>query len=347
MPDFASIIIAWYRKNARDLPWRRTKNPYPIWLSEVILQQTRVDQGMKYYYHFLENYPSVLHLANASEEQVLKSWQGLGYYSRARNLHQTAKLIVNEFRGEFPNSYNELLQLKGIGPYTAAAISSFAFGEKKAVVDGNVNRVVARYFGMEEGIDSSAGKNAIQEIVNDQIPDKDPATFNQAIMEFGALQCVPKNPNCTACPLHDSCYAFRKGKVTELPVKNKKTLVRNLFIHYLVLEKNNQWFFTQRDDSSIWKNMWEFPSVFSEDKDIKGSIKNTDFAFNGEADELGKVTKKHVLSHRNIVAVFHHRRWKKGKIPVSWLPVSLGDAPNLAISRLVERYIEEDFGSFR
>lgn len=259
---FPKILIQWYLANKRELPWRETKDPYFVWLSEIMLQQTRVAQGLPYYFAFTEAFPTVADLANATEHEVLKLWQGLGYYSRARNLHFTAKHITNERNGSFPDTYAELLKLKGIGEYTAAAIASFCFDEPVAVVDGNVFRVIARYFGVETDISSSAAKGEFTAIAAAQMPPRNAAVFNQAIMEFGALQCMPKNPLCQSCPLNETCHAFRNNKVGVLPVKNKKTKVRHRFFNYLVfLDELGQTILRQRTGKGIWENLYEFPLV--------------------------------------------------------------------------------------
>ena len=220
--NFSNSLLLWYLQNKRDLPWRNTTNPYPIWLSEIMLQQTRVAQGLPYFLAFTEAFPTILDLAKADEEQVLKLWQGLGYYSRARNMHKTAQIIAFELGGNFPNNYNDLIKLKGIGEYTAAAIASFAFNEVVPAVDGNVFRVLSRYFNIDTDIASSGAKKEFTALAKELIPNDNPALFNQAIMEFGALQCVPKNPNCESCIFNSSCAALQKKKVAELPVKSKK-----------------------------------------------------------------------------------------------------------------------------
>ena len=217
--SFSKIVIRWYSGNNRKLPWRETQNPYFIWLSEIILQQTQVKQGLPYYEAFVKNFPTIYDLAAAEEQTVLKLWQGLGYYSRARNLHFTAQYIVNECNGVFPNTYKTLLKLKGVGDYTASAIASICFGEATAVVDGNVYRVLARYFGIDTPINTTDGIKQFKALAQELIDKKDPATFNQAIMEFGAMQCRPKTPDCLFCPLSTSCIAYNKGRVGELPVK--------------------------------------------------------------------------------------------------------------------------------
>lgn len=264
---FSNSLLLWYLQNKRDLPWRNTNNPYPIWLSEIMLQQTRVAQGMPYFHAFMEAFPTVFDLAKADEEQVLKLWQGLGYYSRARNMHKTAQIIAFDLNGNFPNNYNDLLKLKGIGEYTAAAIASFAFNEVVPVVDGNVYRVLARYFDVETDIASSSARKEFTALAKELIPNDNPALFNQAIMEFGALQCVPKNPNCEICIFNSSCYALQKKKVAELPIKLKKTKVTNKYFNYLVfLDDSETTLINKRIEKGIWHNLYEFPIIETENE---------------------------------------------------------------------------------
>lgn len=262
---FSNSLIQWYLNNKRDLPWRNTQNPYLIWLSEIMLQQTRVAQGLPYYVAFTNAFPTVFDLANASEEQVLKLWQGLGYYSRARNLHRTAQFVVSEFKGEFPNNNKDLLKLKGIGDYTAAAIASFAYNEAVPVVDGNVFRVLSRYFDLETDISLATAKKEFAALAFELMPKNDPANFNQAIMEFGALQCVPKNPNCEICVFNSSCAALQKKKVHLLPFKSKKIKVSYRFFNYLVFEDEDlNTIIQKRDQKGIWHNLYEFPLIETE-----------------------------------------------------------------------------------
>ena len=333
---FAQNIISWYYQNKRDLPWRDTQNPYKIWLSEIILQQTRVAQGTPYYEKFVENFPTVQELANADEQTVLMLWQGLGYYSRARNLHGTAKYISEELNGVFPNTYIEIKKLKGIGDYTAAAISSFAFDEIQAVVDGNVYRVLARFFGIEKDITSNEGKKEFRELAQKLIDKKQPAIYNQSIMEFGALQCVPKNPNCKICPLQENCTAFEKNLIQKLPIKGKKTLVKDRFMHYFVfvkedkkskinLEKNV--LINQRQEGDIWQGLNDFFVIeflnkdkknFEPIKELENKLKEDNLEINFEADfdkmneQKNKLKSthesiifKHQLSHRTLYAKFY------------------------------------------
>ena len=261
---FSKKLITWYLQNKRTMPWRETKDPYRIWLSEIILQQTRVAQGLPYYLSFTEAFPTVFELASATEEQVLKLWQGLGYYSRARNLHATAKYIVNELEGVFPDTYKGLLELKGVGDYTASAIASICYDEPTPVVDGNVYRVLSRYFGIATPINTTAGIKEFKELAVQLMDHEEPATYNQAIMEFGALQCKPKNPYCIVCPLNDSCVSLDKGTTGELPVKLKKVKVKKRYFNYLVYDNGNQTVLQQRLGKGIWEGLYEFPLIEDE-----------------------------------------------------------------------------------
>ena len=259
---FSTTLLDWYQANKRELPWRNTREAYYIWLSEIILQQTRVAQGLPYYKSFTESFPTINELAKADEQEVLKLWQGLGYYSRARNLHQTAQHIVSELNGQFPTTYTDLLQLKGVGEYTAAAIASFSYDEAVAVVDGNVYRVLSRYFGITTDINSNGAKKEFTALANSLLPKNNAAMFNQAIMEFGALQCVPKSPNCSDCVFNDSCYALQKQQVEILPIKTKKTKVSNRYFNYIVfVDPQEQTIIQQRTEKGIWQNLYEFPLI--------------------------------------------------------------------------------------
>lgn len=259
---FTKLLTDWYLLNKRDLPWRNTQDPYKIWLSEIMLQQTRVAQGLPYFIAFTTAFPTVFDLANASEEQVLKLWQGLGYYSRARNLHKTAQYIAFECNGFFPDNYNDLLKLKGVGEYTAAAIASFSYNEQVAVVDGNVFRVLSRYFNIDLDISLQTTKKEFQKLAFSLLPESNSATFNQAIMEFGAMQCVPKNPNCESCVMNKSCGALQMKKVAVLPVKSKKIIVKKRYFNYLVfLDDCSNTLINKRSDKGIWHNLYEFPLI--------------------------------------------------------------------------------------
>ncbi len=266
---FSDIILDWYGKNKRDLPWRKSTDPYKIWLSEIILQQTRVAQGTPYYVSFINAFPKVTDLANANEETVLKLWQGLGYYSRARNLHTASKMVVDDYKGKFPDTYLELIKLKGVGDYTASAISSICFNERQAVVDGNVYRVLSRYFGVATPINSTEGIKYFKKLAQELLHKTNVRDYNQGIMEFGAIQCTPKNPGCTLCPLQDGCMALKERKTDSLPVKLKKTKVKTRYFNYLVpvfLNGNGvtSTVLKQRKGKGIWQNLWEFPLLESE-----------------------------------------------------------------------------------
>lgn len=308
---FPEILINWYSANKRDLPWRKTKNPYLIWLSEIILQQTQVKQGLPYYEAFVTQFPTVFHLAKADELQVLKLWQGLGYYSRARNLHFTAKHIANELNGCFPDTYSDILKLKGVGDYTASAVASICFNEATAVVDGNVYRVLSRYFGVTTPINSTKGIKEFKTLAQELIYENDPATFNQAIMEFGAMQCRPKNPDCMFCPFRESCMAYNKGMVEELPVKLKKIKVKQRYFNFLVFFTEDQkTVLEKREGKGIWQNLYQFPLVetdvnISYEEFLKivkehSLLKEKQF----ELRQYNDLPKIHKLSHQHLNTTF-------------------------------------------
>ena len=310
--DFHNTLISWYLENKRNLPWRNTQNPYFIWLSEIILQQTRVAQGTPYFLSFTTSFPTVFDLANANEEQVLKLWQGLGYYSRARNLHKTAQHVAHDLSGIFPDNYTDLLKLKGVGEYTAAAIASFSYNEVVPVVDGNVFRVLSRYFDIETDIALASAKKEFTATAFEIMPKDTPALFNQAIMEFGALQCVPKSPNCGVCVFNTSCAALQKKKVAQLPVKSKKLKVKNRFFNYLVVaDSNKNTLIQKRTSKGIWHNLYEFPLIESEENVdfdfISTQIQNNFFQNNKliSIEDSSEVI-IHKLSHQHL----HIKFWK-------------------------------------
>jgi A/G-specific adenine glycosylase len=311
--NFSNVLIKWYLQNKRDLPWRNTTNPYPIWLSEIMLQQTRVAQGMPYFLSFTTAFPTVFDLATANEEEVLKLWQGLGYYSRARNLHKTAQYIAADLAGIFPDNYSDLLKLKGVGEYTAAAIASFSYNEAVPVVDGNVFRVLSRYFDIETDIAQASAKKEFAALAFELMPKDNPATFNQAIMEFGALQCVPKSPNCGICVFNESCAALQKKKVDQLPVKSKKVKVRNRYFNYLVVaDENDNTIIQKRTDKGIWHNLYEFPLIETDKEEdfdfITERIQSDYFQDNSILSILEDNDKSiiHKLSHQHL----HIKFWK-------------------------------------
>ncbi len=307
---FSERILIWYEENKRSLPWRGTKDPYKIWLSEIMLQQTRVVQGTPYYLKFINKYPAVYDLASASEEEVLKLWQGLGYYSRARNLHATAKMVVSEYGGNFPDTYKELLQLKGVGDYTASAISSICFDRPEPVVDGNVYRVLARYFGVDLAINSTEGVKYFKKLAREVMNAENIRDYNQGIMEFGAIQCTPKNPNCEECPLNKSCVALQTNKVSELPVKLKKTKVRNRYFNYVVfISEANKTILEQRKGKGIWQNLWQFPLIESNESLLDDDFRKRLSAFDYKLEfisvsRFNTEAVVHKLSHQHLYTTF-------------------------------------------
>lgn len=304
---FATRLVSWYQAHRRDLPWRKTNNPYHIWLSEVILQQTRVAQGLPYYQRFIEQYPTVQALAAAEEEAVLRLWQGLGYYSRARNLHACARMIVSEWEGEFPATYRSLLQLKGVGKYTAAAVASIAFKEPVAVVDGNVYRVLSRVFGVEEDIANTRGVKAFATLAQSLVPKKAPDLYNQAIMEFGALHCTPVNPRCTDCIFQDYCVAFHTGKQRTLPVKSKKVKIKKRYLHYLVIRHANQLYMKRRSTNDIWAGLYDFYLVEDDQLRAPDVLEDTLVGLMRRHQLVmteNPALYKHVLTHRQLYVHF-------------------------------------------
>jgi A/G-specific adenine glycosylase len=320
--SFSNTVIGWYLKHKRELPWRNTNDPYWVWLSEIILQQTRVSQGLPYFLTFVEHFPQVSDLANANEEKVLRLWQGLGYYSRARNLHKTAQHVAFELGGKFPDNYSGLLKLKGIGEYTAAAIASFSYNETVPVVDGNVFRVLSRYFDIETDIANASAKKEFAALAFELMPKDSPATFNQAIMEFGALQCVPKSPDCDVCPLNGGCLALKYNKVGQLPVKSKKAKPKERFFHYFIyVDQADQTRIVKRTGKGIWHNLYEFPMIEYENINF---VCERDLSIN--QDEIISVktlesnSTVHKLTHQTLHIRFTEIR-VKGKI-ADGVPIS-------------------------
>lgn len=304
--DFSLKLINWYHINKRELPWRKTSDPYKIWLSEVMLQQTRVNQGLPYYLKFLEAFPEVTDMANAPEDRILRLWQGLGYYSRAKNLHKCAQTIVEAYGGQFPEAYKELLKLPGIGPYTAAAISSIAFNKPHAVVDGNVQRVLSRYLGIGTNIADPSTIRQFHSALEKFIDRARPGLFNQSIMELGALVCTPKSPGCQACPIAESCFANVHKKQKELPFKLKKLKRKNRYFYYWVLMHNDKIALRKRDANNIWKGLYEFYLVEKTEK-INGAWALDQFlpeVFHKTQTAEVFESPKHVLTHQDIYSFF-------------------------------------------
>jgi len=346
--DFTRQLFKWYKKNRRDLPWRRTRDPYKIWISEIILQQTRIDQGLGYYHRFLDRFRSVTELAAADEEQVLKLWQGLGYYSRARNLHKAAREIAGNLHGIFPADYEAIRSLKGIGDYTAAAIASIAFGLPYPVVDGNVLRFFSRYFGIMDPVDKASGKNKILELARKYMDNADPGTFNQSLMEFGALQCKPGIPDCGVCPFMKSCFAFTNGNVIDLPVKSGTLQSRKRYFNYLVMmyqdpKRGPVVYFKKREENDIWKNMYDFPMIESSGPISLAKLMKTaewNSIMKKEKDMIPERSRiyKHVLSHQLIYARFYVLQLKKKHIN-SFVAVALDDLDKFPVPRLIEKFL--------
>jgi A/G-specific adenine glycosylase len=307
----SALLVRWYNEHKRDLPWRDTQYPYKIWISEIILQQTRVNQGLDYYNRFVDRFPDVRTLAEASEDDVLKHWQGLGYYSRARNLHKAARQIVAIHKGIFPTDYKDIIALSGIGVYTAAAICSFAYNLPFAVVDGNVYRVLSRIFGIDTPIDSTSGNKIFHKKAQDILDINHPAIHNQAIMEFGALQCVPSSPNCESCPLKNICISFASNLTGLLPIKSKKAKTRKRYFNYLFIRNNNHTFLQKRTGEDVWKNLYEFPliedNMLLEVNELLQHEKFRKLTAGIQSDIAIKPLSqpvKHVLTHQQIFAQF-------------------------------------------
>ncbi|MFZ4798849.1 MAG: A/G-specific adenine glycosylase [Bacteroidia bacterium] len=335
----------WYNKNKRNLPWRETTNPYKIWLSEIILQQTRVEQGLPYYIKFIESYQSISAFANADLNDILKLWQGLGYYSRARNMHITAQYIRDNYKGEFPDNYNELLKLKGIGPYTAAAIASFAFNENKAVVDGNVYRVIARFAGIYTDTNSTIGKHEFAKIADELLDKINPAIHNQAMMELGAMVCKPQNPDCNNCPINSSCFAFLNNEQKNLPVKIKKVKVKTRYFNYLVFDYNGKTYLNQRGANDIWQGLFEFPLIekrlFTNEMEVLNElIENKYFENISDLKIVFMENYKHILTHQILMAGF----WKitcktKPNLSANCIEIKIDQINNFAVPKLLEKLI--------
>lgn len=341
MNDFHLLITDWYRLNSRNLPWRNTQNPYFIWLSEIILQQTRVAQGLAYFEKFVAHYPTIFDLAQASEQAVLNDWQGLGYYSRARNLHAAAKMVVELHGGQFPNTYERIQQLKGVGEYTAAAIASFAFDLPHAVVDGNVYRVLSRVFDVAIPIDSGEGKRYFQQLANELLNKQAPALHNQAIMEFGALQCTPTQPQCDTCPLGHLCLAAANNTQADRPIKKGKTKVRPRFFHYLHFESNGNTILQQRNEKDIWQQLYQFPLLEFDTAPDEAQVLEAIRSEFGVFPIEKSTPLKHILSHQHLYATIWFVDTFPGQLRSDWKVISLDELVHYPIPRLLERYWEE------
>ncbi len=347
---FSKKLILWYLQNKRELPWRNTSNPYYIWLSEIMLQQTRVMQGLPYYLKFIKNYPTVNDLANATEDEVLKLWQGLGYYSRARNLHTTAKMVSEELNGIFPNNYKDLIKLKGVGDYTASAIASISFNQPEAVVDGNVYRVLSRFFGISTPINTTSGQKEFKQLAQQLIDKKQPGTFNQAIMEFGARYCVPQNPDCVNCIFNDNCLAFQHKRVTELPVKIKSKPVKTRYFNYLVIiSANEHTILQQRNGKGIWHKLYEFPLIETSEEINLSTLKSLpQFQTFSEKMKIEKISLfnenpvVHKLSHQHLNTHF----WIAETSDETKTSIPISEIDSYAVPVLIENFVSEFFENY-
>ncbi len=342
--NFSYKLINWYLLNKRNLPWRDTVNPYSIWLSEIILQQTQIKQGLPYYLSFTKIFPTVFDLAKADETQVLNLWQGLGYYSRARNLHYTAKFIANELNGVFPDNYQDLLKLKGIGDYTASAIASICYNEPTPVVDGNVYRFLSRYFGIKTPINSSKAKKEFKDLAQELIDVNNPAEFNQAIMEFGARQCKPQNPDCENCPFNSSCIALQKNLIKELPVKLNKTKVTKRYFNYIIiLSDDKKTIIEQRNGKGIWQKLYQFPLIETSKK-VNFKLLQKESAFNNlfknedySASLFNKEDIVHKLSHQHLYTKF----WIVNLKTLPEKGISVKNIRDYPVPTLINNFINE------
>ena len=346
--SFSRKLDIWYNDNGRTLPWRGIDDPYRIWLSEIILQQTRIEQGRDYYHRFVEAFPTVADLAAANEEQVLRLWQGLGYYSRARNMHATAQYILNEYKGLFPSTYDDILKLKGVGRYTAAAIASFAFRLPYPVIDGNVYRFVSRLYGIATPIGTNAAYNEFEQVLIKQIDRCRPDRFNAAMMDFGSLQCKPV-PDCTECPFVDECVAHKTGRVNLLPVKAGKTKPTDRWFYYLDLRWHNCTIMEQRTGNDIWRGLYQFPLIESENELTEEGLLAEAGRFVSEVFGLSEVdfrrssSYRHQLTHRTVHALFLSAELasKPPCLPRKYRVVDMAEIKNIPMSRLIDRYLQE------
>ena len=340
--EFTKHILEWGATVDRQMPWKNEKDPYLIWLSEIILQQTRVEQGLPYFLAFRKKYPNITLLAAAPQDDVLKLWQGLGYYSRARNLHTAAKYVADELGGKFPGTFEEIKKMKGVGDYTAAAIASFAYNHPHAVLDGNVYRVLSRYFGIHTAIDSTDGKKEFAKLADSLVPTDVPGKYNQAIMDFGALQCKPANPDCPICPLNDKCYAYKKGEVSLLPIKEKKLKRTKRYFNYLVITYKGKYYLTKRMQKDIWQNLYEFPKVESEKAvGIKAMERMVPHLW--LKDGLQPVaTYKQQLTHQEINAVFYRCEVVQKPENEDWIAVEREKVGNFAFPKIIDWFLKDN-----
>lgn len=346
MTNFEQLLYEWYHFNGRDLPWRRTTDPYQIWISEVILQQTQVVQGLDYYHRFLARFPNVYVLANSLEDEVLKAWQGLGYYSRARNAHAAAKIIVNDYNGVFPADYKLIRALPGIGDYTAAAIASFCFQLPYAVVDGNVFRFFSRLFALDAPIDTGAGKKLFFAKANEMLDRQQPHLFNQAVMEFGNLVCTPNNPKCEHCPFLQSCQAYSLGRVLEFPVKAKRMERKKRFLHYFIFDRpDGNTVIERRNHRDIWHGLYQFP-LMEVDRPVDDTLVYEHLAqlYPGAVFQGQRVgERRHLLTHQELLVTFWSLSMGAINVRPGQLLVSVNDLDKYAFPQLIAAFLEVFF----
>ncbi|MDR3093071.1 MAG: A/G-specific adenine glycosylase [Bacteroidales bacterium] len=339
-------LLEWFAQNKRDLPWRYEINPYKIWVSEIILQQTRVKQGIDYYENFLKKFPEIFSLAEASMDEVLKIWQGLGYYSRARNMHEAARYIANHLNGVFPDNYHDLLKIKGIGDYTASAIASIAFGEAVPVIDGNVNRVISRLFAIQSPVDTKDGKQQIRQHAENLMEKSAPSLYNQAIMEFGALHCLPQRPDCENCMLKTICLAHSKDIVALLPIKSKAVSIKTRYFHYLVLNMDNSTIMQQRSAKDIWKGLYEFPMIETDneaDVSVLCATKQWQRWFGDKQPVIRKISPciTHILTHRVLKIRFYELANASPAFDGQFAMVKWDEVHRYAVPKVIENYLNE------
>jgi A/G-specific adenine glycosylase len=342
--DFSDELIKWYNINKRDLPWRNTSDAYVIWLSEIILQQTRVEQGKPYFYRFLEKYPDVNTFAAAHEDDILKLWQGLGYYSRGRNMLKTARYVQENYDGQFPQRYDELIKLIGIGEYTAAAIASFSANEARAVVDGNVYRVLARYFGVDEPINSTTGKKIFQNMANELLNEQHAGLHNQAMMEFGAMVCKPKNPACGICPVRTGCFAFINNATKTLPVKLNKVKIRERFFNYFLITDGDRLLMNKRGEGDIWANMYDLPLIETKtllSTDEVMQLPEVMELFGNEIlIEESLPPNKQVLTHQHLYVRFLKLKQLPATIKPGWIFIERINLKKLALPKVIFIFLD-------
>jgi A/G-specific adenine glycosylase len=345
--EFQKRLLDWAQSIHRPMPWKGEKDPYLVWLSEIILQQTRVEQGLPYFEKFKSAYPRVQDLATAPQDELMKLWEGLGYYSRARNLQAAAQLVTEKWQGQFPADHSELLRLPGVGPYTAAAIASFAFGLPYAVLDGNVFRILARISGNDTPIDTTEGKKFFSALAENLLDKERPAPYNQAIMDFGALQCIPKNPNCKSCPFADACAAFRNGTVDQLPVKAKKLVRKDRYFHYFILRWGEQLLIQKRTDKDIWQQLYEFPLIETDQLDYSSWEKSELWRALGLPAALPVQRTagpfRQQLTHQRIVGIFREFRLTESpfSLPDTYLVINRKNLTKFAFPKLIDCYLRD------